>query len=162
MESPPAQADTGLPSGHGLRPSIVPLVVQAAHAAGLRVAAHIETAEDFRLAARAGVDMFAHLPGYEMKKGADPRRYEIDAETAQLAGAMGVVITPTLSLSRNHAGPVEDSALTAEIQRIQRRNIQLLRRAGAQLVVGSDWFRRTAANEFLGKWPRQECGARWR
>ncbi|HJU76137.1 MAG TPA: hypothetical protein VJ717_20520, partial [Gemmatimonadaceae bacterium] len=39
-EPPP---DTGLQSGHGLKPSLVPHIVRRAHAAGLRVAAHVET-----------------------------------------------------------------------------------------------------------------------
>lgn len=56
-EHPPVMPDTGLPVGHGLRPSVVPEIVRRAHAAGLRVAAHIERAVDFETAVRAGVRM---------------------------------------------------------------------------------------------------------
>jgi hypothetical protein len=47
----------------GLDPALVPLIVQRAKDAGLRVAAHVETASDFRAAVRGGVAEIAHLPG---------------------------------------------------------------------------------------------------
>lgn len=48
----------------GLSPEVAAYVVQKAHQAGLRVYAHIETANDFRLGLRIGVDGFAHAPYY--------------------------------------------------------------------------------------------------
>lgn len=38
----------------GLDPQLVPLIVQKAHAAGLRVSAHVDTVTDYRIALRAG------------------------------------------------------------------------------------------------------------
>jgi imidazolonepropionase-like amidohydrolase len=145
-EHPAAIVDTGLPNGHGLRPSLVPLIVRRAHAAGIRVAAHIETANDFAIAVRAGVDMFAHLPGYEMPAGADSTLYGIDAGAARLAGARGVIATPTLSLAGVFDG-APPSGIETLRQRIQARNIRLLARNGVRIVVGSDWFGRTARGE---------------
>jgi imidazolonepropionase-like amidohydrolase len=147
VEQPPAPSDTGLPTGHGLKPSLVPEIVRRAHAAGLRVAAHVETANDARIAIRAGVDMLAHLPGYEMPRGEDAARYLLDEETAKLAGAQGLVVTPTLSLATVVADSADD-ALAAERRRVQDRNIRLLVRHGVHIVVGSDWFGRTASGEF--------------
>lgn len=147
MEEPPVPSDTGLPTGHGLKPSLVREIVRRAHAAGLRVAAHVETANDVRVAVRAGVDMLAHLPAYEMPRGEDVSRYLIDEETAKLAGAQGLVVAPTLSLATVVADSADES-LTAERRRVQDRNIRLLRRHGAHIVVGSDWFGRTASGEF--------------
>jgi imidazolonepropionase-like amidohydrolase len=146
-EHPPAMPDTGLPSGHGLRPSLVLEIVRRAHAAGLRVAAHIETANDFRIALNAGVDMFAHLPGYEMAAGADSSLYLIDDATARLAGARGIVATPTLSLAVIFDGPVVDRIVQTR-RNLQIYNIKLLKRYGVNIVVGSDWFGRTASDEY--------------
>ena len=46
----------------GLHPRLVPVIVAKAHAAGLQVTAHVETAEDFRHAVRSGVDEIAPVP----------------------------------------------------------------------------------------------------
>jgi hypothetical protein len=56
----------------GLDPSLLPVIVAKAHKAGLRVATHVETANDFRMAIMAGVDELAHMPGF----------YLFDAATA--------------------------------------------------------------------------------
>jgi imidazolonepropionase-like amidohydrolase len=157
-EHPPAMPDTGLPAGHGLRPSVAPELVRRAHAAGLRVAAHIETARDFETAVRAGVDFLAHLPGYEMTEDQPDSLFEVSNEVAALAGARGVVANPTLTWNLATSGPQRDSAaLVVRRRALARRNIDVLRRAGVHLVVGSDWFGSTAWNEVqalrsLGIW----------
>lgn len=56
--------DTTANGFKGLNPQLVSEIVQRAHDAGLRVAAHIENVYDFRTAVNAGVDMMAHMPGY--------------------------------------------------------------------------------------------------
>ena len=48
--------------GNGLAPEVAEYVVPKAHKAGLWVYAHIDTASDFRLGVRIGVDGFAHAP----------------------------------------------------------------------------------------------------
>ena len=57
----------------GLDPRLVPLIVNKAHAAGLRVSAHVDTVTDYRIALKAGVDEMAHLPGYYVGLEEDPR-----------------------------------------------------------------------------------------
>jgi imidazolonepropionase-like amidohydrolase len=164
-EQPPAMPDTGLPSGRGLRPSLVPEIVRLAHAEGVPVAAHIETASDFRLALDAGVDLFAHLPGYEMPDDADSSRYLIDEATARLAGERGVAATPTLTLALVFDGPAIER--TAALRRhVQGRNIRLLLRHGARVIVGSDWYGRTALREYqalaaTGIWTPAELQRVW-
>jgi imidazolonepropionase-like amidohydrolase len=156
-ESPPSRADTGLPSREpGLKPSLVPEIVRRAHGAGLRVAAHVETAKDFEIAVGAGVDIFAHLPGYAMdwEEPADLR--VISEAAARLAGERHVVVAPTVNLGLAARGP--DSAATVERRRdVQRRNLALLMRHGVRVTVGSDWYGRTAWGEIealraLGLW----------
>lgn len=146
----PAPPDSIDFSGHGLKPSLVPLIVRRAHDAGLRVAAHVETAADFELAVRAGVDILAHAPGYEMKKNESVADRELSDAVATLAGERGIVVTPTASLALvPWVSNDPDSA--AEVQRrqaLQRRNIALLLRHGVRIAVGSDWYGRTARREF--------------
>ena len=155
-ESPPPPADTGLPSGRGLKPSLVPEIVRRAHAVGLRVAAHVETAKDFEIAVQAGVAIFAHLPGYSMSREERADLREIGEDAARLAGERRVVVTPTVNLSLAGRGP--DSAATVERRRdLQRRNLALLMRHGVRVAVGSDWYGQTAWREIdalrgLGLW----------
>ncbi len=153
-EHPPAMSDSGLPGGHGLRPSLVPELVKRAHAAGVRVAAHVETAADFGIAVDGGVDLIAHLPGYSAGMdgggralaGASMTRYEIPDEVARKAGARRIAVTPTLSLTFMGSGPDSVAALAAR-QALMTRNISRLRMHGARIVVGSDWFGQTATRE---------------
>lgn len=148
---------------NGLDPTLVPEIVRRAHAAGLRVWAHIETAYDFAVGMRAGVDGFAHLPGYEMPIGADPADYLISDEDARAAGERGVAATPTASW----AAVVDTTPESLAIERdVQRRNIRLLIRYGAHLVVGSDWYGSTARREVdalsaLGVWDNGELLRMW-
>jgi hypothetical protein len=52
----------------GINPELVPDLVELAHADGLSVAAHIDTAADFHYAVAAGVDEIAHLPGTDERE----------------------------------------------------------------------------------------------
>jgi imidazolonepropionase-like amidohydrolase len=61
----------------GLDPALVPSIVRRAHSNRLRVAAHVETAADVRVAIAAGVDILAHLPGLAPKANEASTRYEL-------------------------------------------------------------------------------------
>ncbi len=54
--------DTKAFGAKGLDPALVPIIVDKAHAAGLRVITHIENAADFHNALVAGVDIIGHTP----------------------------------------------------------------------------------------------------
>jgi hypothetical protein len=133
----------------GLDPSLVPAIVERAHRSGLRVAAHVETAADFRVAVRAGVDMVAHLPGLEPKEGENPLRYEITEVDAKLAKKNGTAVVPTAWLAERLAAPkpwltgAAAQANTAQLERakqIQRRSLQILMRHGVAIGIGPDLF----------------------
>ena len=127
----------------GINPEFVPEIVRFAHAAGLRVAAHVYTSTDFHNAVSAGVDDIAHMPGtgYNEKPGA--KAFTIRSEDAKLAASHGVTVTTTLSWLAEH-----DSAERAMIVRdIIRPNIELLRTNKIPIFVGSDIFRETPAGE---------------
>jgi hypothetical protein len=79
----------------GLHPALVPGIVARAHAAGLHVTAHVETASDFRHAVRAGVDELAHVPGWLLQGPQDAERARLTEEDAQLAAAHKVRVVTT-------------------------------------------------------------------
>jgi hypothetical protein len=133
----------------GLDPALVPAIVERAHRSGLRVAAHVETAADFRVAVRAGVDMVAHLPGLAPKEDEDPLRYEIMDADAKLARKNGTSVVPTAWLAERLAAPkpwlsgAAAQANTAQLERakqIQRRSLQTLMRHGVPIGIGPDFF----------------------
>jgi imidazolonepropionase-like amidohydrolase len=149
----------------GLNPILVPDIVAHAHAAGLKVWAHIESAHDFSVAAKAGVDGFAHVPGYDLARTDSNSTYEISQADAQIAGAHRTFITPTASLAlANYSRG--DSVQLARTRELERRNLRMLERAGVKVVVGSDYYGRTAAGEVdalhaLGLWSNPELVRMW-
>ncbi|HEV8363755.1 MAG TPA: amidohydrolase family protein [Gemmatimonadaceae bacterium] len=164
--SVPPPADATLQSGHGLKPSVVPAIVRRAHAAGLRVAAHVETARDFEVAADAGVDLFAHVPGYEMDPDAAPGSVLISDAVARKAGARGVVVIPTASLTSLVTGRADSAQVAARRVDLVRQNLRTLLRHGVRIAVGSDWYGQTAAREFaalkrLGLWDSRQLLDLW-
>ena len=122
----------------GLDPALVPLIVARAHAVRLQVSAHVSSADDFRFAVNAGVDQIAHLPG---QRSTDSARYRLTDADAATAAAHHVSVITTVAM-RN------DSALTDRLMRdVYAHNIDVLRRHGVPLLIGSDIMRGTAATE---------------
>ena len=119
----------------GLNPALVPPLVAEAHRRGLRVAAHIETAADFRVIVAAGADEAAHMPGYYGANGALDR-YSITSADAEAAERAHIVVIPTASLAA--ANNREQPARLAEVQRMQRTNLERLKAAGVPLLIGTD------------------------
>ena len=132
----------GMPGTVGLDTNMLPLVVKKGHEAGLKVYAHVDTAYDFLLAMRAGVDGTAHMPGYGMNKE-EAERFAIDGKTARLAAKR--FIQPTISLATYYS---EKDRFLA-VQQLQKKNVAALRAAGASFVVGSDNFSKTQIEEAL-------------
>jgi imidazolonepropionase-like amidohydrolase len=139
---------------HGLDPSLVPHIVQLAHAAGLRVSAHVESAYDFEVAAKAGVDLFAHLPGF----WPDPARigskglgiYRISDAAAALAGRhkarMVTTIYETLKAIAEQKGYMQQRE---PMLQLLRHNLDVLTAHGVTIAIGSDQFRTTSVAEAL-------------
>jgi imidazolonepropionase-like amidohydrolase len=123
------KADPAFYGKRGLDPQLLPKIVQKAHAEGLRVVVHINTAADFRNAVTAGVDEIAHLPL--------ERLTEADAKAAAIRGL--TVVTTTMS--HRPIGHVKD------IDDVHRHNIKLLMRAGVRLAIGTDDNNRTVIAE---------------
>ena len=132
----------GLAGAIGLAPKMVTLVVKKAHAAGLRVYAHVDTAEDFRIAIEAGVDGTAHMPGYGMNQE-KAEKFSVTPSIAALA--KNLTIQPTISLADIYT---KGNALP-EVRKQQTQNVKNLLRVGAKFVLGSDEFFRTQISEAL-------------
>ena len=144
------------PRRSGLHPRLVSLIVAKAHAAGLRVTAHVETAADFRRAVHAGVDELAHVPGWLIQGADDAERARLTEEDARLAAAHKVRVVTTSVAGQampsigghhqhgSHAGhgpgpEMKHNASPADAaSHVLRDNLHLLQRVGVALVIGSD------------------------
>jgi imidazolonepropionase-like amidohydrolase len=146
------RADTTSLGHVGLDPALVAPIVDLAHRDNLRVAAHVDTAADFRLAVGAGVDIIAHLPGLAISSELEVPRYALTEADAMLAAKRHVVVIPTAWLAVQERMANGDPAQVARTKRLQRQNLELLIRAGVPLAIGSDLFVRapTEAAYLLG------------
>src|ERR1700742_3154072 len=126
------QGDPAYRGSRGLDPKLVPAIVAAAHRRGLRVAAHIETAADFRMIVAAGVDEAAHMPGYLAPSGPMSTYAINDADARAAARAHTVVVA-----SASYALYGDPTRLPA-VQAMQRANLLKLQAAGVPLLIGTD------------------------
>ena len=130
---------------NGLNPQLLPRIVKRAHAAGLRVSTHIDSAADFAAAVRAGVDEINHLPGASFEQGTNEADYLITPGDARSAARQGIVVVTTTNIATLFA---KGEAL-AKVQSAQRKNLQLLKRTGVRLAVGSDNYMATSVEEAM-------------
>ena len=136
--------DTSAFGWRGLDPALLPAIVRRAHAASLRVAAHIENAADFRAAVAAGVDQVAHMPGFRGDEHArldDATPYTLSGSDARAAARGGVVVVTTLGGAADLDPMGPDSLTRRALDALHRRNLTTLRRAGVHLALGSDSYR---------------------
>ncbi len=134
----------------GLNPSLMPEIVRRAHAAGLRVSAHVESAHDFHVAVAAGVDEINHIPGFrgnEQIQIPRPDIFQIAPADARRAAAQNIVVVTTLGgigyVSRTGA----DSLQRRAFDNLARHNLRVLRDAGVKLAIGSDAYRDNSTGE---------------
>ena len=130
---------------NGLNPQLLPRIVKQAHAAGLRVSTHINSAADFAAAVRAGVDEINHLPGAIFEQGTNEADYLIRPEDAKRAAKQGIIVVTTTNIAPLFA---KGEAL-AKVQSAQRKNLQLLKQNGVQIAVGSDNYMDTSVEEAM-------------
>ena len=154
------QRDVHLTRRTGLNPALLPRIVAKAHAAGLPLTVHVESASDFRIAVQAGVDEIAHVPGWLVESVVDAERARLTEEDARLAAEKGIVVvtttvageampgtgsahfhdhTPDHAMPGTSSGsPTDGVDLHALARDVQRANITLLYRHGVTLAIGSD------------------------
>jgi len=135
----------------GLDPRLVPQIVDKAHAAGLRVSAHVDTVTDYRIALKAGVDEMAHLPGYYIGLQDDPQKYELTEEDVKETARreIWVDIAPVAIEIYNPQDPLLKAQTRERIDAVKIRNLKLLKQFNARIAFGSDWFGRTPVGDVL-------------
>lgn len=110
----------------GLDPKLAASVVKRTKAEGLRAAAHVASVADYRVALDSGADIIAHIPTEGL----------LSAAEAQETARRGVIVHTTAAfltrLARN--SPADSAAIAAR----QKPNLELLKRAGVRLAIGSD------------------------
>ncbi len=142
------------PGRTGLNPALIPAIVARARDGGLRVAAHVETAEDFRVAVRAGVDQITHLPGWLVRTPGDARDARVtDDDAREGARTRVTVITTTVAARgmpgvphapahRTHgaqaASPRVTASPVAHAAVVMTHNLRVLHDNGAAIAIGSD------------------------
>ena len=132
----------------GLDPALLPDVVARAHAAHLRVSAHVESAFDFALAVDNGVDEVNHLPGF---RGPAPGMqvhtglFDISEPLAKRAAARGTVVVTTVSGIEEL--PAALAGVRAAAEGLFRTSLRRLHAAGVRLAIGSDRYEFTALDE---------------
>jgi hypothetical protein len=141
----------------GLNPALLPEIARRAHRVGLRVSTHVESAADFHSALVAGVDEINHLPGFRPENDdpvngyADLARYRISEEDARLAARKKVVVVTTCGRTLELTLNPPAGAKNAEgVREMLTDNLQILRKHGVRIAIGSDSFRQTAQAEALG------------
>ncbi len=144
----------------GLHPAMVRPIVVRAHAAHLKVVAHVDTEADFHTALLAGVDEMAHLPGYCIRAKEDPKTYRLTDRDISLAAAHHVPIIATASVCDNsfYNRSDEDKAAT---RALQIETLRRLRNAHVPVLVGSDSYGSDSQHELayldsLGVWSSAE------
>jgi len=144
------RTDSAFFNWRGIDPTLVPAIVRRAHAAGLRVSAHVETAADFHAAVVGGVDEINHIPGFrgdEQVQFTDTRPFEVTADDAKLAAARGTWVVTTLGGISDFALTGPDSTRRRQADALFTRNLRVLRDAGVKLAVGSDAYRDDSVQE---------------
>ena len=89
-------------------------------------------------ALRAGVDIVAHLPSYDLD-------VKLSDETITLAVESKAALVTTLTVAKRYE--VRSPEKYQKILQAQRSNLRRLHAAGARLVLGSDNFRDTSVGE---------------
>ena len=131
----------------GLSPELARHLTAKAHAAGLRVSTHVETAADFLNALRCDVDEINHLPGYGAVR--DESRYSITPAMAQEAADSAVTVVATYNLVETFQQFQPDSVVRQRTLDVQRRNLQTLQEAGILTAIGSDNYLGSAQDELF-------------
>ncbi len=129
------RGNTTFDGRNGLSPALLALIVKRAHAAGLRVSTHVETAGDFDNAVAAGVDEINHLPGHLLQRDVPSHVYELTAASASAAARAGIVVVTTAQLGELYETRKPHQERAAEVQ---RKNLRTLHNAGVKVAIGSD------------------------
>lgn len=129
----------------GLSASTAQAIVTKAKERGLRVVAHVETAEDFRIGLDIGVDGFGHLPGYSWNAEAGSEEYRLTDEDLRRAAQANVYVTPTVNFARVYATKYDKNGMSSVdderlriVNQFLKSELKRLHEAGITIAMGSD------------------------
>lgn len=142
------RADPATFGYRGLDPALVAPIVTRAHEAGIRVAAHVDSAADFATAVAAGVDIIAHLPGYRFAAGLGAANYRIGGAAIAEAARRGTIVVTTAGVAQFWTRRAAPETI-AGVRATQIDNLRRLRAAGVTLAIGSDNVMGTVVDEIL-------------
>ncbi len=126
----------------GLDPKLVPLIVQKAHAAGLRVSAHVDTVTDYRIALSGGVDEMAHLPGYYVDSKDNLDKYLLTERDVKATVKRKVWVIPAPMFFG-----VIDAKSREKTDVGLKANFSLLKKYKAKIAIGSDRYGSTPLDD---------------
>lgn len=137
-------ANSGGKEGKGLTPDMAKMVIKKAHRSNLKVYAHVETADDARLAIKLGADGIANLPGTVWTDGSNTAKYKLDAADMAKLAKQKTPVVPLLSRAQTvgSAGVSQES---------QAQSLKALLDNGVNIVIGSNDPQRTIRSE-LNYW----------
>lgn len=140
--------DTSYNGKKGIDPKLAKTIAQKAHAAGLKVSAHVETPFDLNIALNAGVDEINHLPGYQVrwKDGYTEAYYKLSKAIVRKMRRNNVHVDPTYSLLQTELMP-SDRLLYDKQMRLQKENLLLLKKQRVPVTVGCDSYNLTSKTE---------------
>jgi imidazolonepropionase-like amidohydrolase len=138
---------------YGLSPEVAAYIVQKAHAAGLRVFAHVETAADARLCAKIGVDALAHLPGYGWNGLPETKsKFCMTAADAKLFKQTGMAVIPTMNI--DHTAEYDGAGKVtlyperhAALQQYKKTVLRALYKYKVPIGLGADYYGKTVTLE---------------
>ena len=138
----------------GLSVNTARAIVNKAKEEGLRVVAHVETAEDFRIGLEIGVDGFGHLPGYSWDAEADKNLYRLTDHDLQRAAEANVFVTPTVNFAQVYATSYDNSGNPGvnqnrlnTVNQFLKEELKRLYKAGVTIALGADQHNQTSMLE---------------
>ncbi len=146
----------------GIDPKLVGPIAERAHAAGLRVFVHIDTATDYHVALLSGVDGMAHLPGYGITAVEDRAKYRISDADIALTAQRHVTVQATASIADGYGTDADKAVRIA----LAKDNLRRMKAAGVTVLVGSDRYGSDSRHEAdylqaLGVWTNAEMLRMW-
>lgn len=143
---------------NGLKPEVVGPLTSFLQDRGLRVAAHVDSAADFSAAVNAGVNIIAHLPGYNWQGDYDELVYLLQPSDIAVAAKRNIAVIATAGVAQLFKQSPEK---LLQVKAVQNMNLLNLKRAGVPLLVGSDRFDSNVLSELdyldgLGVFSREE------
>jgi hypothetical protein len=128
---------------YGLRYEVAKAIIDSAHQAGLKVHAHIGTAQEFEKMLDAGVDGFAHTPGFSWRgDSTNLSQYYLTDKMLKKASERDVILNPTAVI--NYARNKNDEMLLKKVAELQTDMIKRYRAYGGTIVPGTDKFGSTS------------------